>query len=190
MDRGQAEALLPQIRTVLAEAGLGFADLGAVATTVGPGSFTGLRIGLAAAHGLALATNLPILAPTSFAAHREGIDPAGRGDRRVVVAIDSKRGPVFVQTFDTDGHPEASPSALDPIAAESWIGDGPLMLAGDAGPLLLPYLTKRSDVEPASADRIQPLGLARAAHGLPATALPLPLYLREPDVTRPKARVS
>ncbi|MCH7931874.1 MAG: tRNA (adenosine(37)-N6)-threonylcarbamoyltransferase complex dimerization subunit type 1 TsaB, partial [Proteobacteria bacterium] len=64
MARGHAEALMPMVEAVMAEAGLAFADLDLVATTVGPGTFTGLRVGLAAARGLALAGGLPIVGVT------------------------------------------------------------------------------------------------------------------------------
>ena len=68
MDRGQAEALMPMIADVLAEAGIAARDLCAVAATGGPGSFTGVRIGLAAARGIALAAGLPTVPVTTLEA--------------------------------------------------------------------------------------------------------------------------
>jgi len=187
MDRGQAELLLPQIRDVLREAGLDLAGLGAIVTTIGPGSFTGLRIGLAAAHGLALGSGRPILAPTSFAAFHAGIAPAQRAGMRVAVAIDSRRGPVFLQVFGVNGAPEGPPRAMEPSLVPDWLGPGQILLAGDSTRLLPP----RADIEPAAEDRIRPIGIMRAARDLaPGPALPLPLYLREPDVTQPKPPTS
>src|SRR5579859_2559976 len=102
MERGQAEALMPQIAQVMAEAGLDFTALEAIATTVGPGSFTGLRLGLAAARGLALAAARPLLALTSFEALLAGLPVDHSAGRKVAVALDSRRGPVFAQLFDAD----------------------------------------------------------------------------------------
>ena len=73
MDRGQAEALMPMVEWAMAEARLDFRNLDLVATTVGPGSFTGLRVGLAAARGLALAARLPIVGVTTLEALVHGV---------------------------------------------------------------------------------------------------------------------
>jgi tRNA threonylcarbamoyl adenosine modification protein YeaZ len=86
MERGQAEALVPMIASVLAEAALPVAALDLIAVTVGPGAFTGVRIGLAAARGLALASGVPALGVTSFAAVAAAVAPAIRRGRHLVVA--------------------------------------------------------------------------------------------------------
>src|ERR1700722_1846694 len=105
MERGHAEALMPQIRATLDEAGLEPTELDAIANTVGPGSVTGIRIGLAAAKGLALAADLEILAFTSFEAVLAGLDDERCRGRSVAVVIDSRRGPVFAQLFGRDRAP-------------------------------------------------------------------------------------
>src|SRR4051812_14151460 len=68
MERGHAQALVPMLAAAMEEAGLGFGDLDAVGVTVGPGAFTGIRIGLAAARGIGLASGLPVFGVTGFAA--------------------------------------------------------------------------------------------------------------------------
>ncbi len=190
MERGHAEALIPQIQAVLEEAGLKPTELDAVATTVGPGSFTGIRIGLAAAKGLALAAELKIMAFTSFEAVLAGLGDEQRLERPVAVAIDSRRGPVFAQLFDPDLKPSGSAASVEPDAFEAWLPDGPVLVLGDGTPALA-ALQHRAEVEIGPLpSRIRATDLARhaaalgpAAFGrLPAT----PLYLRPPDVTVPK----
>ena len=121
MARGQAEALLPMVRAALDEAGLGFADLDRLAVTIGPGSFTGLRIGLAAARGLALATGLPLTGITTLEALAAAADPAARQGRGTVVLIDSRRGDVFMQIFGADAVPLSKPAAADPAALDALL---------------------------------------------------------------------
>ena len=94
---GHAERLMPMIAEVMAGAGLAFAELDRIAVTLGPGSFTGVRVGVAAARGLALATGRPVVAATSLAvmAHRAAEMLAATGEsaaRRLVVAVDARRG--------------------------------------------------------------------------------------------------
>jgi tRNA threonylcarbamoyladenosine biosynthesis protein TsaB len=181
MERGQAEAIMPQIRDVLTEAELHVADLDALVTTLGPGSFTGLRIGLAAARGLALASGKPIIALTSFEAFLAG---AGTGSfERIVVAIDSRRGPVFAQVFAADGTALGEPGAVERQALAGWLPDGPTLVLGDAADALGPL--GRSDIE-ARPGRIDAGDLGRVARAAPRRR-PVPLYLRAPDVTIGKA---
>ena len=99
MVRGQSEALMPMVRQVLAEAGAGFADIDLVAVTIGPGAFTGLRIGLAAARGLALATGRPCLGVTTLEAVAAGVAAAERDAGTVLVVLETKRADVYAQSF-------------------------------------------------------------------------------------------
>jgi tRNA threonylcarbamoyladenosine biosynthesis protein TsaB len=84
MERGHAEALMPMIVAVLADAGIGFPALDAVAVTVGPGSYTGIRVGLAAAKGIALARGIPLIGVTTLEAVARAAHPQiGGADARV-----------------------------------------------------------------------------------------------------------
>ncbi|WP_086463756.1 tRNA (adenosine(37)-N6)-threonylcarbamoyltransferase complex dimerization subunit type 1 TsaB [Oceanibaculum nanhaiense] len=196
MARGQAEALLPMVRAALDEAGLGFADLDRLAVTVGPGSFTGLRIGLAAARGLALATGLPLTGITTLEALAAAVDPAARQGRVTVALIDSRRGDVFVQIFGEDAAPLSAPAAADPAALDALLPAGPLLLAGDAAPAALEVLARAGRDVALAADSALPdpvavarLAAARPLPDGPVTASVTALYLRAPDVTLPRPPV-
>ncbi|HYH19594.1 MAG TPA: tRNA (adenosine(37)-N6)-threonylcarbamoyltransferase complex dimerization subunit type 1 TsaB [Azospirillum sp.] len=193
MARGQAEALVPMVQAVLAEAGVAVDDLDRIAVTVGPGAFTGLRIALATARGYALAAGLPIVGLTTFDAVAHALPEEERRGRRVLVAIDSRRAEPFLQLFDEDLTPVGEPALLEPAAVPGWLPGGPLLVAGDAAAMLAPVLAPVPGGRPETAFATGPglpdaavvaaLGARRAA-GLPAQ----PLYLRAPDVTLPKAR--
>ena len=196
MARGQAEALLPMVRAVLDEAGLDFGDLDRLAVTVGPGSFTGLRIGLAAARGLALATGLPLIGVTTLEALAAATDPALRRDRVTVALIDSRRGDVFVQAFGADAAPLSEPAAADPSALDGLLPAGRLLLAGDAAPAVLEVLARAGRDVVLAPDSAMPdpvavarLAAARPVPDGPVTAPVTALYLRAPDVTLPRAPV-
>ena len=194
MERGQAEALLPMIRDVMAEAGMDWAGVQAIATTVGPGSFTGVRLGLSAARGLALAAGRPIIPLTAFEAVAAGLEADGlAGDRRpVAIAIDSRRGPVFAQRFDPDLRPSGDPAQVEPEDMAGWLGAGAWRIVGDGVANLADQRFAAGIRLDAEIRRIRAGDLARAAQALGHAGidrLPAqPLYLRAPDVTQPKPR--
>ncbi|MBU9699869.1 tRNA (adenosine(37)-N6)-threonylcarbamoyltransferase complex dimerization subunit type 1 TsaB [Rhodobacteraceae bacterium HSP-20] len=97
MEKGQAERLLPLCAEVMARAGVAWGDLDAVAVGTGPGNFTGVRIAVAAARGLALSLGVPAIGVTRLEALAEGLA------RPVTVIEDAKRGEVYVQRFDAGG---------------------------------------------------------------------------------------
>lgn len=185
MARGQSEALMPMVAEVMEEAGLSFADLGLLAVTVGPGAFTGLRIGLAAARGLALAAGLPLAGVATTEAVAAGVAEEERRGRTLLVAIESRRDEKWMQLFDAALNPLSEIRALRPDQA-SELAAGPVAVAGDAAALVLAHL---------------PQGVAAGASGHPDAALvaalaaerwnrgealpPEPLYLRDADVTLP-----
>jgi tRNA threonylcarbamoyladenosine biosynthesis protein TsaB len=187
---GQAEILLPMIEAALSEAGLGYDGLAAIATTIGPGSFTGLRAGLAAARGIALATGLPAAGIGAFDAAAHATASGERRGRSVLAAIDSRRAEIFVQVFDAGLTPLGAPLVLTPEEAASSpvLPAGALLLAGDAAPALLAALQARARdtvlAKRAGATDVAVVAALAEARLAAGDALPLrPLYLRPPDVT-------
>ena len=192
MTRGHAEALMPMLVETMAEAGETFRALTAVAVTVGPGAFTGIRIGLAAARGIGLAANIPVLGVTTFAAIAEAVSEAERADRKLLVLLDSKRGDVFVQEFAAERVAVGLPAVLAPDAIRHRLASGSFILAGDGIAVVRSHLSAAnldvgySAVEgPAEARWVAQLA-ARSATG-PTGLSPTPLYLRAPEVRSPSA---
>lgn len=193
MGRGQSERLIPMVQEVMAEGGLDFAALDAIAVTVGPGGFTGVRIGLAAARGLAMAWALPLIGVTCFEAVAAGVDPDEQAERLLVVVLDAKRRDLYVQGFRPGGGTVGAPAALAPEAIDGAVPAGPLLLAGDGVAQSHDALAKAGrDVKlsraPALVDAATVAALA-VSRGLPSSPrLQLrPLYLRPPDVTPPRS---
>ncbi len=99
MSRGQSERLVPMIEAVMAEAGIAYPALDAVAVTRGPGGFTGVRIGLATARALALACARPVIGVSNFEAVAAAVPDDERRGRSLAVVIDAKRSDLYVQAF-------------------------------------------------------------------------------------------
>lgn len=182
-DRGKAQILLPMIAVLLAECAVDWCDLGLIGVTVGPGSFTGLRIGLAAARGFALAAAVPVCGVGCAEALAAEVPAASRSGRTVVVVIDSKRAEIYAQPFDQDLRPLAEPAAIAPEAV-AGLAAGPAVVVGDGvarlGPLPADWLVLAAAVD---AGQVARLAAERFAAGRPLP--PAPLYLRPPDVTPP-----
>lgn len=177
MARGHQERLGGLVRDLAAEAG-GFAGLDRIAVTVGPGSFTGLRVGLAFALGLGAALDRPVLGVTTLAALAGSVN--ARKDRPVLAAVDARRGEVYAQAFVGDA-PSGDPEALTLAAALDLARAlGPAILVGSGAPLLAAACPAAA-VEALAAPT--PAGLVAAARRADRPARPL--YLRAPDATPP-----
>ena len=165
-----AELLTPAIRAALADAGVTLADVGAVVTGLGPGPFTGLRVGIVTAAALADARGLPVIGVCS-------LDAVGSGARTVVT--DARRKEVYWATYDATGARVEGPAVIRP---EELGLSGPF--AGD------PAFAERLGAAVERAD-VTTAGLLRAAAPQladPSSAAPLvPLYLRRPDAVPPTA---
>ncbi|MEC9346222.1 MAG: tRNA (adenosine(37)-N6)-threonylcarbamoyltransferase complex dimerization subunit type 1 TsaB [Pseudomonadota bacterium] len=183
--RGHAEELMPMLGRVLARAGATMPDLSLLAVTVGPGTFTGVRIGLAAARGLRLALRLPLVGLTSL----EVIAAAAAQrapDTPVLAAIDARRDQVYVQLFGPEGGAWQTawtgPAAMGAEAAAAMLVPG-TVLAGSGAALVAAKatvdVTMLPGMEP-QAGIAGGLALARG-HGGAGTPPPKPLYLRAPD---------
>jgi tRNA threonylcarbamoyladenosine biosynthesis protein TsaB len=196
---GHAEALLPMIERVARAACVAPGELEIIAAATGPGGFTGIRAGLAAAQGIALAAGARLVGVTSFAAVAAAVRERAVADAAAVllIALDSRRDDLCVQLFAGDcATALAEPAALPPDRLASHvaglIGGARLLIAGDrTGPAADALGRERSVVlVPDSAP--DALGVAAAAlFALEAGAADMParpLYLRPPDVTPPRPR--
>jgi tRNA threonylcarbamoyladenosine biosynthesis protein TsaB len=174
MARGHQERLAPMVREAMEEAKITFSALDRIAVTVGPGSFTGVRVGLAFAKGLALALETPCVGLGTLAAL--AASPAG-ADRRAAV-IDAGRGSVYLQLFE-DGAELSAPDILALETAAARLAElAPVdRLVGPQASRLIQSLpaAKAVDLAAPAAGAIARLG--RAAPLVP----PRPLYLRAPD---------
>src|ERR1700761_7642613 len=135
MKRGHAEALMPLIARVVRESGLGFAGLDRIAVTTGPGSFTGLRVGLSAARGISLAAGKPVVGLTTLTAYAAPIVNQ-EAAQPVISAIDARHDHVYFQVVAGDGapliHPRVAPIA-EALAASRF---GAPHLVGNAAQVL------------------------------------------------------
>lgn len=198
MARGHAEALMPMVVEVLAEAATDFAKLDALAVTVGPGSFTGLRVGLATARGLSLAQDLPVVGATTLETVAFGVfcpdDGADRDGMHVMSAMDTRREDVYVQTFSAATRAVSKARAVMPEDIKAMAPRGPLVIAGDAAwRAVAVFGRSRRDVHVSEADtavdarRLVRLAGRRAAReGLPRQKdRPAPLYIHPPRASLP-----
>lgn len=164
MDKGQAERLLPLLEDLLAEAGLGWDDLTRIAVGTGPGNFTGVRIAVAAARGLALGLGIPAIGVTRLEALAHGLP------RPLTVIEDARRDEAYVQEFGT----------ATPTARLIALPDLPQALAtafttgSAAGP----------DALPPARPLAEAIALIAATRPLPQ-ARPAPFYLRGADAAPP-----
>ncbi|HQU66957.1 MAG TPA: tRNA (adenosine(37)-N6)-threonylcarbamoyltransferase complex dimerization subunit type 1 TsaB [Albidovulum sp.] len=154
MQRGQAERLMPMLEELLTEAGLGWRDLGAIGVGTGPGNFTGIRIAVSAARGLALGLGVPAIGVSSFE-----LQAHGRGDGPLLITLPAPRGQAYIQRFE-GGAPVAAPDLIEAGPDESAPydpGTGSLIaeiaarrLAGATAPLPrpAPHYVRPADAAP------------------------------------------
>lgn len=181
MQRGHQERLAPLVAETMTAAGLGFGELDRIGVTVGPGSFTGLRVGLAFAKGLALALDIPCVGVGGL----EALAASRPGEGVTAAVVDAGRGQIYLQLFDAGvarGAPEVAAVEEAPERIRRLAGDGPLILLGSAA-ALAERMTGASFVLLTAPD---PVAVARLAAAAPAPAAPpQPLYLRAPDARLP-----
>jgi tRNA threonylcarbamoyladenosine biosynthesis protein TsaB len=171
MERGHSERVGGLVRRVMAQSGVGFPDLDRIGVTVGPGSFTGLRVGLAFAKGLAVALNRPCVGVGALEALALSHGVAGS----IGAAIDARRGQIYFQAFE-DSATVGTPEVLTIEAANQRL-DGLKILVGSGAALLTAPAGAVIDLR-AYAD---PLAVARLAERVEHPTRPAPLYLRAPD---------
>ncbi len=167
MSRGQGEALIPMIQEMLNKAGIKPIDVRQLAVTLGPGSFTGVRIGMATARGMALALNIPLFGTTTLEA--AALQTTGK----VLSVLDTKRGDFYTQLFQ-DGEPLEDPAIrsveqIKMLTDVSLVGSSAQSLAEETG-----FPIQNPPLSPAVAVALSALLRKREAN---------PYYLREADVS-------
>lgn len=162
LGKGHAERLMGVIDAALADAGVGYADLDAIAVSIGPGSFTGVRVGVATARGLALALKAPAVGVSTL----EALAAAARTDRPVIARIDAGRGQAYLAAFSADGAVSSGPVALDLDEAAAFID------SAEAGTAV---------IEGQTADIAVYARLAAGKLAAGDVSPPRPLYLRDAD---------
>ena len=179
--RGHAERLMGMIDAAMAEAGLAFTDLDRVAVTVGPGSFTGLRVGIAATRGLALVSGSPTVGIGTLAVHAETARHE-IGEAPVLAVLAAGRGEIYGQSFAADGTPDGPPEAAPAETFARRIAANTLIAGSGAAALaeILGDEARARTVHTRSAPDIA--SLCRLGAAAPAAReAPRPLYLRPPD---------
>jgi tRNA threonylcarbamoyl adenosine modification protein YeaZ/ribosomal-protein-alanine acetyltransferase len=179
MERGHAEALAPMVRDAVKDAGLAMDQVNRVAVTTGPGTFTGVRIGLAMARGLGLALAIPVIGIGTLEAIALS---AGSGDSPVVVINDARRAEAYFALFSPQLDLHRGPEILTLEQAAAALPNGPVRIIGTASEALIEASARRDFHREKSGDFPDPVKMARAAARRPATGQPPgPLYLRPPD---------
>jgi tRNA threonylcarbamoyladenosine biosynthesis protein TsaB len=182
MKRGHAEALMPLIARVMKESGLPFAALDRIAVTTGPGSFTGLRVGLSAARGIGLAAGKPVVGLTTLSAYAAPV-VSESGENPIISAIDARHDQIYFQVVSNNGSTLIRPKVAPIAEAIEAARFGPPHLVGNAAQILAdrwPSDTPPFKVETLAAPDITWVAWLGAAVD-PATAPPKPFYLRLPD---------
>lgn len=185
---GHAERLFPMIAEVMGGAALGFSAIDRIAVTVGPGTFTGVRAGVAAARAFALATGRPVVGMTSLAVMAQRADlllGSPRDSRRLAVAVDARRDMVFLQLFNDRAVAIGEAQLLTVEAAARAIGPRAAVLVGSAA---LAVVAAGAGNAEARLPDLQPHAcmLAMSAPDLAALRPLMPVYLRQPDA-KPQA---
>ena len=178
MERGHAEALAPMVRQAMQESGIGFAEIDRIAVTAGPGTFTGVRIGLAMARGLGLARGIPVIGIDTLSAIAANEPLSGTP---LLVTADARNGEVYGAAFDGTRQVLRPPMVLSPAAAADDMPPATIVLGTGAKAVIA--ASGRSDLV---LSRSGDLPVAARFGAMAATisyfgVMPAPLYLRAPD---------
>jgi len=171
MGRGQDARLMPMVVSAMAEAKCDFVDLDRVAVTRGPGSFTGVRVGLAAARGIGIAAEKPVVGVDRFSIYRE----LHADVKNLLVVIQSKRAELFCRFYSPLGKAQEACMMTEAEIQAFAMVHPDMQIAGD-------ITSRGADIMPILAR------LAANADTKSAEFLPQPLYLRAPDVSFAKVR--
>ncbi|MBB4197025.1 tRNA (adenosine(37)-N6)-threonylcarbamoyltransferase complex dimerization subunit type 1 TsaB [Rhodoblastus sphagnicola] len=187
MQKGHAEALMPMLERVVAQVSGGFASLDRVAVTVGPGSFTGIRIGVAAARGIALALGIEAVGVSTLAALATPL-LFSQDAQVVVAAIDALHGNIYFSACGSSGRILTSPRIAPITEACRLLGAGRVVAVGSGADALSEAAKALGHEISVAGQEPWPDIVAVAKLGVvadPQTAPARPVYLKAPDVTLP-----
>ena len=188
MKRGHAEALMPLIARVMKESGIAFFSLDRIAVTTGPGSFTGLRVGLSAARGIGLAASKPVVGLTTLTAYAAPVVSLN-GEQPVISAIDARHDHVYLQVVSANGGALLTPRVAPVSEALEAARFGAPHLVGNAANILAERWPAQAPppfrVDAQAAPDIAWVAWLGAAV-TPDTAPARPFYLRAPDAKIPR----
>ena len=188
MTRGHADVLAPMVEEAMRGIDGGFPSLTRIAVATGPGSFTGIRIGLAMARAMGMALNIPVVGVSTLAAFAAPLLSEARAGI-IAAAIDARHGSVYFQLFEASGRPLGPPRCDTPRECVRAIGAGPAWLAGDAAALVASEAQRAGLPYDLDAARAAPDIVALAWIGLAvdaSTSPARPVYVKPPDA-RPNA---
>ena len=196
MERGHAEALLPLIERVMAQVEGGFASLDRIAVTVGPGSFTGIRVAISAARGFGVALNIPVVGVSTLGAFAAPLVLAPKPAQKpgsplpsiIVSAIDARHGHVYVQACSEAGVILMAPTVLPLGEVVDRLPPGPLRITGSAASLLAIAAWSAHRAAEVEGEIVAPSIVFVARLGMiadPDQAPPRPLYIKAPNVKPP-----
>jgi tRNA threonylcarbamoyl adenosine modification protein YeaZ len=185
--KGHAERLIGVIESALGRAGLAYADLDRVGVSIGPGSFTGVRVGVATARGLALALGIPAVGVNTLEALADEAH-AGLPDRPILAAIDGRRGDLYCAVYAPDNAVLSEPAAISVADAVLLARRQDAALAGNGGDVILAAAGNHPPLDTGLRGATADIGFyARlAATGDATNEKPKPLYLRGADA-RPQS---
>jgi tRNA threonylcarbamoyladenosine biosynthesis protein TsaB len=180
MDKGQAEALAPMVELTMRQAGVAFAQLLRIAVTTGPGTFTGVRIGLAFARGLGVSLAIPVIGINSLRAVAAN---ENSGTHPIIVASDARGGDFYFATFDSTGRELTPPAIFTQDAVASFLPTSPCVILGSGADRMV---ENSIHIRGTSGDLPLAKNFAHLAVDLaPPEFPPEPLYLRAPDAKLP-----
>ncbi len=197
--RGQAERLVPMCQEACDEAAVPFDQLNAIAVTCGPGTFTGVRIGLATAKGLSLALDIPLIGVTTLEAVARYVVSEGRQGQlkgKIAIVHDARRSEVYMQIFDQNDKAVIAvtePAAIPLVDIEQYFGEGIALVVGSGAGLVKTHLSHDTlgrvyfpEMEAQPQARIIAQIAAERLLAEDVSADVTPLYLRPPDAVAAK----
>lgn len=181
MAKGHAEALIPMIDEMRGDVNFNFEDLSAFAVTVGPGTFTGLRVGLATARGFAVAMGKPCLGVTSLEAIAFPVRGEVKKGELIAACFDARRNEAYLQLFTSDLSPYMAPALISLDEMGGLLPDVNIVAVGTGASLILERAASAREAAASPLPDARSVAAIAASRNAEDALPPNPLYLRAPD---------